>query len=75
MNGIIPLTDACCTNNGSGVLYVWRVINSVCVIGIVELFIIWHLQNILSLLRFLCYFEKYSFEGHCISVSTVSSYS
>ena len=40
VNGVMPPTDACCTNNGSGVLYVWRVINSVCVIGTVELFIV-----------------------------------
>ena len=58
MNGAIPPTDACCANNGSGVLYVWRDINSVCVTAIVELFIIQHVQNILSLLRSLYYTEN-----------------
>jgi hypothetical protein len=44
VNGVIPSTDAYCTNNGSGVLYVCRDINSICVIGTVE-FIIQHVKT------------------------------
>jgi len=35
VNDGIPPTDACCTNNDSGVLYVWQDMNPVCVTGTV----------------------------------------